>query len=320
MFQLDNTHQQDNIAHSIGDENDPCNTPTSIEDEGERGSVILDHKDPLPAKGKINPCKNWSFTWFDFESVPAFDILGAFAKSKCSHMFAQEEICPKSGKRHIQGCLELKVKARWSKDWINPTIHWEKTRNLIAARNYCQKDATRALDGKRFVFPVTRELKLIQGLRPWQKTVSDMCSEEPDDRTVNWIYDADGSAGKTVFTKYMVSKHDAIVATGGGAKDIACLIAILQKAGRDLNLETTFIFNFPRSSEGVSYRAIESVKDGLMTSAKYESSTLVFNCPHVWIFSNEHPDITKLSKDRWKIWTIEDNQLIEYINENALLL
>jgi hypothetical protein len=49
-----------------------------------------------------------------------------------------------------------------------------------------------------------------------------------------------------------------------------------------------------------------------MTSVKYETSTLVFNCPHVFCFSNELPEFDKLSSDRWKIWYIENDILLPW--------
>jgi len=63
----------------------------------------------------------------------------------------------------------------------------------------------------------------------------------------------------------------------------------------------------------VNYSAIESIKDGLATSAKYESTQLVFNSPHVFIFSNDLPQVHKLTLDRWKIFTIVNNELVRTI-------
>jgi len=62
------------------------------------------------------------------------------------------------------------------------------------------------------------------------------------------------------------------------------------------------LFNFTRALEGhVSYTAIESVKDGLVFSGKYEGGTKIFKSPHVIVFSNWHPDVTQLTRDRWEI-------------------
>lgn len=253
------------------------------------------------------------FTWNNYPEN-FLEILEPFLKEKCSQWVFQKEMGV-NGTPHIQGSIKLKKTNRWESFGLPRDIHWEKIRNKKAAFEYCAKEDTRV--GENYwSFPPTvikAKLKLITELRPWQQSILAQLDEDPDDRTVNWVYDTEGCMGKTVFSKYLYAKKNAIIATGGGNKDIACLIALLvEEEERDLNQKTSFVFNFPRSTEGISYKAIESVKDGLMTSVKYKTSTLVFNCPHVWCFSNELPDYNKLSRDRWMIWTIKNGELVNY--------
>lgn len=261
----------------------------------------------------------WFFTYNNYPDK-TIEILETKFKQICSRWVFQKEI-GKDGTPHIQGNIQLKKKMRWSEFDLPKEIHWEKTRDKYAAFNYCKKADTRVGDNYWEYPPQQapkRELKLITNLYPWQEQIKQSCLAEPDDRTVNWIYDEQGCCGKTQFSKYMCATQNAIVATGGSNKDIACLLAMLKKAGRDLNEITTFIFNFPRSTEGISFKAIESVKDGLMTSVKYETETLYFNSPHVWCFSNELPRFSALTNDRWKTWTIKDKKLTPYQIEGAL--
>jgi hypothetical protein len=46
---------------------------------------------------------------------------------------------------------------------------------------------------------------------------------------------------------------------------------------------------------------MENVKDGLFFSTKYESGMVRYNPPHVIVFANVPPDVTKMSADRWVI-------------------
>ena len=58
---------------------------------------------------------------------------------------------------------------------------------------------------------------------------------------------------------------------------------------------------FTRSQEQfVSYQAIEEVKNGILFNNKYEAKMVVFNNPHVVVFSNFEPDYKALSSDRIK--------------------
>lgn len=264
-----------------------------------------------PKKKQMIQLTKHFFTFNNYEKSDIDKIIETLEPISKQYIFQEET--GENGTPHLQGCVWLKKKMRWKQFNLSNKIHWEKVIDWNSSVKYCSKDETRTGEIYSFGFP--KRLKVITNLKPWQKQITDMINEEPDDRTVNWIYDKDGCNGKTVFSKYLIANNSAIVATGGGNKDIACLLAILKKEGRDLNEKTSFVFNFPRSTEGISYKAIESVKDGLITSTKYESSTLVFNCPHVFCFSNELPNIDKLSKDRWKIYTISDDGLMDFIED-----
>lgn len=294
------------------------------------GPVILIDQDPTllaPIKGKRgNQIISHFMTWNNYP-LDGVEILERYFQPLVKNYCFQPEIS-KSGTPHLQGVFNLKKAMRWSEFDLPKSIHWEPTRNVIGSDKYCSKDDTR--DGpdthrwpravKKPLAPPKATLRVIKELRPWQQSIVDIVTPEPDERTVHWVYDEEGCMGKTVFSKYLFKTQNAIIATGGAARDIACLLAGLTKStptkpGRNLDEQTTFIFNFPRSTEGISWKAIEMVKDGLITSSKYESCTLAFNCPHVICFSNELPDKSKLSDDRWKIWTIKDMELIPYIDK-----
>ena len=54
--------------------------------------------------------------------------------------------------------------------------------------------------------------------------------------------------------------------------------------------------------EFLQYSILESLKDQMIISTKYQGRTKILRkVPHVVVFTNEHPDMTKLSIDRYKI-------------------
>lgn len=73
------------------------------------------------------------------------------------------------------------------------------------------------------------------------------------------------------------------------------------------------VWDIPRCNLGsVSYSAIESIKNGLVCNTKCETGTKVFNAPQIIAFASSWPSATEnLSKDRWQIYKIENNSLIE---------
>jgi hypothetical protein len=64
-----------------------------------------------------------------------------------------------------------------------------------------------------------------------------------------------------------------------------------------------YLFNVPRGSmEFLNYGFLEMLKDRMILSPKYESCMkLLEYTPHVVVFANEHPDMSKMSADRYNI-------------------
>ena len=57
---------------------------------------------------------------------------------------------------------------------------------------------------------------------------------------------------------------------------------------------------------------LEKIKNGRIVADKYNTAELKFQTPNIVIvFSNEKPDCEKLSKDRWKIFKIIGEDLLD---------
>lgn len=130
-------------------------------------------------------------------------------------------------------------------------------------------------------------------LRPWQAELETELEEQADNRSIVFYVDEEGGKGKSWFIRYMLTKRPA---------DVQCLsigkrddIAYIVDARRSI-----FLFNIPRDQmEFLQYSVLESLKDQLMISTKYQGKTKMWKrSPHVIVFCNEPPNETKLSADR----------------------
>ena len=75
---------------------------------------------------------------------------------------------------------------------------------------------------------------------------------------------------------------------------------IIQYIAENGDPPSFIVVNLPRSfnSDYLSYTGLEEVKDMFFYSGKYEGGMVDGNPPHLWIFSNELPDISMCSSDR----------------------
>ena len=85
----------------------------------------------------------------------------------------------------------------------------------------------------------------------------------------------------------------------------------LEKHGKTPEL---ICVNIPRSYDTtyLSYEGLENIKDMLFYSGKYEGGMVVGNSPHLLVFANEAPDLSRLSADRWNIKNIRNKKLVDY--------
>jgi len=131
-------------------------------------------------------------------------------------------------------------------------------------------------------------------LRPWQQTLHDSLKEAPNDREIIFVVDQLGNQGKTWFAKkYCREYNDAQYMEPGKKADMA------------YTLETTkrvlFVNVTRQQVEHLQYSFLESVKDGMVFSPKYESGMKYLPKMHVVILMNQQPDMSLLSKDRYNI-------------------
>lgn len=242
------------------------------------------------------PCCYWCFTWnnYPIDQIDQIDQTFEILKTECTWYVAQEEK-GENGTIHIQGTLKLKIKQRLTAlKKIESKIHWEQTKAIKASIAYCSKEATR--NGQQWVYgieiPEPLEYEEPYG---WQLQVIDIIKNKPDKRTIHWFWEPNGNIGKTQLCKYLCIKHNALILTGKST-DMFHLLA------KHPNKRKLILCNISRENYNyVNYSAIESIKDGLVCSGKYDGAQLIFNSPHVIIFANSEPRYETMSQDRWHV-------------------
>jgi len=208
------------------------------------------------------------------------------------------EICPTSGKKHLQGFLALKKPMRISEIKITGNPHLEACRGDEEQNiKYCSKEGNFIKWG----FPKPLKILLDSQLYDWQNKLLDTIKTEPDDRSVNWYWSAQGGTGKSSFCKYLVYNMKAIVCGKGNYADIINIVF-----NSDMDQCNLIIFDLPRNNGNkISYSAIESIKNGMVCNTKYETGSKIFNAPHIVVFANSPPEYELLSQDRWSVFCID---------------
>ena len=136
-------------------------------------------------------------------------------------------------------------------------------------------------------------------LRGWQIDLNNRLHEDPDDRTIDFVFDEEGGKGKSFFYRWFYTNNMDItqLLSSGSRNDIAHAVD---------PFKSVFLFNIPRCQmEYLQYAILEQLKDRVVFSPKYNSTTkLIRSKCHVVVFCNERPDYTKLSEDRINLITL----------------
>lgn len=140
-------------------------------------------------------------------------------------------------------------------------------------------------------------------LREWQVQEIEKLKLQ-DDRKIRFIVDYKGGIGKTVLAKTLVQDHKAFYTRGGKHADIAYAF----------DHQKIVCFDLSRGIEEAHwpYTVMECFKDGMLFSGKYDSETKVFDPCKVIVFCNQMPDTSKLSRDRFDIWEVNDPANLEH--------
>jgi len=264
-----------------------------------------------------NEAKHWVFRWSNYakhcpEWAAAIDGL----LPKCKILVAQEEICPKTGTPHIQGELEFHKKHR-PIGMLPKSVKWI-LKKAITDWHYCQKEKTAIPNSRVWRHGIPRprrplEITTESELYGWQLEYAHKFDEpaSKDNRYIHWVWSTAGKMGKTTLCRYLYDKNNSgTILIGGKATDIFYMIRQHVspdeegEVSKDLDL---VLVNICKDSfDKVSYTAIESILDGILSSPKYKGAMVRFNPPHVLVFANAPPRLNGVSEDRWIIKCLDE--------------
>nr|ACJ36781.1 replication initiation protein [Banana bunchy top virus satellite Y] len=276
----------------------------------------------------------WCFTLNYSSAAEREDFLSLLKEEDVHYAVVGDEVAPSTGQKHLQGYLSLKksIKLGGLKKRYSSKAHWERARGTGEDNSkYCSKETlilelgfpvvngsnkrkisemvARSPDRMKIEQPemfhryqsVNCMKKFKEEFvhpcldRPWQIQLTEAIDEEPDDRSIIWVYGPYGNEGKSTYAKSLIKK-DWFYTRGGKKENI--LFSYVDE-GSDKHI----VFDIPRCNQDyLNYDVIEALKDRVIESTKYKPIKIVeLGKIHVIVMANFMPDFCKISEDRIKI-------------------
>jgi len=240
-------------------------------------------------------CRTWCFTLNNYTEEELSQLSQTIVSAQD---FAYQCEKGENGTPHIQGCVKWKNQRRFETlKNLYPRYHWEKCRNWKASYEYCQKEEGR-IDGP-WTKQKARMGDIAGKLFLWQAILQKLFELRPDDRSICCLVDETGDSGKTKFCKHICMNNPKALYLSGSAKYMKYAI---MKCIDEGVVPTVLLLDIPRCDKNLDYRGIEEIKNGIFFNVHYEAKMVTYPCPHVIIFTNNRPDFSKLSLDRWVLY------------------
>ena len=181
---------------------------------------------------------------------------------------------------YVKGLIDC---GRWS-----PTV----VRNF----DYCEKEGNfwRSWEGALRPFQTME-------FYPWQNEVINRVKKSGD-RKIVVLVDRHGNSGKTWLAKMITARHwGAYCPEMTEAKDYMAWALAHSNAG-------IFVLDMPRASDvkkdGELWKAVEQMKNGYLWDKRNQWREKWIDPPGVLVITNEYPDRSLLSWDRWDVGTL----------------
>lgn len=264
------------------------------------------------AKNAVCP---WDFTLS--QKGVTVEELKTKLKDTCKSWCFQLEKGKETDYLHYQGRVSLKVKSRKGPA-LFPGIHWSPTSKANQDNMfYVTKDDTRVegpwadTDKEIYIPKQYRDIKLY----PYQQQIIDSRNIF-DVRCIDAIIDFDGNNGKSTVAALGEILYGGIDCPA--INDCTKLVQYVYNYCMDNDVrDPKLIFmDLPRAMNKESlygmYSAIEQLKKGKLVDDRNHGKCWWIDAPRVWVFSNHVPDLSLMSTDRWRLWTInKDTKTLE---------
>ena len=223
-------------------------------------------------------------------------------------------------KKKVLESLEEKIEGH-----INVDIQF----NFEEMKNYCLKESrfiSEEYSGKIYKHQWEMDFlerkpqlkKVLKDPFEWQKFLKEQVIEKnPDDRTVDWIIDPIGNTGKSSFARAYVSNlpTDGILMKIDNLDrmELTLIKKIEDYRKKYYKDPKVLFFDFPRASDStkiiLATALMEDAKSGhLETTFSGNHREIEISDVHVVVLSNNAPDLSVLSVDRWRLWRLGGQQ------------
>ena len=180
----------------------------------------------------------------------------------------------------IRGLLnpDYSVQIKVTKDYADRNIYFDRVTNMLKT----------LMDQHKMFAKWQNKL-----LYPWQFEILDKVLTQ-EERKVLWIVDRQGNNGKTYLAFYLTILYNFQYLDGNvNGRDLGSILRI-SSAG--------IVFDVSRAAlDSFDYAVVESLKNGALVSGKYRGAYKCFSPMKIIVFSNNFPNISLLSEDRWEI-------------------
>lgn len=240
----------------------------------------------------------------------------------------QREIGAKTGFNHwqVRGKLfKPKSDAAAVKEFAEVLWHgrWSRTCTKVHSGksfNYCMKLDTHAEGPWTSKDPeiedppvLTRQLRKFiahveqTGKYPWQERLEALIKQE-EDREIICVIETEGNNGKSIFAEYLEYMRLAYE-----VPPMTCMEDIMQCC-MSISAKPCYIVDMPRAMKKDKlagfFAGLEALKNGVMYDKRYSFKKRRIDRPQIVVFTNQVPETSLLSPDRWALYYIQNRELV----------